>query len=58
MKKYFLLFLLILSGFLAISQNVLLKPNPRRLVNDAAGVLSAEQAAILEQKLVALDDSN
>ena len=40
-----------------MAQNVLNKPNPPRLVNDAAGVLSVEQVAILEQKLVALDDS-
>ncbi len=39
------------------AQNVLPKPNPPRLVTDQAGVLSPEQVAILEQKLVALDDS-
>ncbi len=39
------------------SQNIPAKPNPPRLVNDFAGVLSGEQKAILEQKLVALDDS-
>lgn len=39
------------------AQNILPKPNPPKLVNDAAGVLSAEQVAILEEKLVALDDS-
>lgn len=42
------------AGF---GQNVLPKPNPPRLVNDAAGVLSPEQVEILERKLVALDDS-
>ena len=57
MKKILFLFLFWLVGFFAIAQNVLPKPNPPRLVNDAAGVLSAEQVAILEQKLVALDDS-
>lgn len=40
-----------------LAQNILPKPNPPRLVNDAAGVLSPEQRQILEQKLVALDDS-
>lgn len=57
MKKT-LLTLIILAGFSSsFAQNVLPKPNPPRLVNDAAGVLSSEQVAILEQKLVALDDS-
>lgn len=57
MKKVFLLLVFCIVGFFAIAQNVLPKPNPPRLVNDVAGVLSADQAAILEQKLVALDDS-
>jgi uncharacterized protein len=39
------------------AQNILPKPNPPRLVNDEAKVLSKEQVEILEQKLVALDDS-
>jgi len=57
MKKI-IFFLFILSGFIAsYGQIILPKPNPPRLVNDAAGVLSHEQVAILEQKLVALDDS-
>ncbi len=57
MKKILFLLLFCIFGLFAIAQNVLPKPNPPRLVNDAAGVLSAEQVAILEQKLVALDDS-
>jgi uncharacterized protein len=56
MKK--LLFLLVCFFSLgAMAQNVLPKPNPPRLVTDAAHVLSPEQVEILEQKLVALDDS-
>ncbi len=56
MKK--LLFILsLLTVQLLSAQNILPKPNPPRLVNDAAGVLSKEQVEILEQKLVALDDS-
>ncbi len=39
------------------AQDLLPKPNPARLVNDAANILSREQVAILEQRLVALDDS-
>ncbi len=57
MKKSLFLLLFCIVGLLTNAQNVLPKPNPPRLVNDAAGVLSAEQVAILEQKLVALDDS-
>jgi uncharacterized protein len=56
MKK--LLFLLACFFSLAVmGQQVLPKPNPPKLVNDAAQVLSPEQVEILEQKLVALDDS-
>lgn len=33
------------------------KPDPPRLVNDLAGLLSSEEAESLEQKLVAFDDS-
>jgi len=39
------------------SQNLPPKPNPPKLVNDFAGILSANQQAQLEHKLVALDDS-
>ncbi|WP_214446776.1 TPM domain-containing protein [Flavihumibacter rivuli] len=47
-----LLFLLQLSA-----QRVLPKPNPQRLVNDAAGLLTPDQVASLERKLVAYDDT-
>lgn len=57
MKKLFFILLAFFSFALASAQNVLPRPNPPRLVNDAAGVLSAEQVAALEHKLVALDDS-
>jgi uncharacterized protein len=57
MKQYLLSILFILLAFTSFSQNLLPKPNPPKLVNDAAGVLSPDQVAILEQKLVALDDS-
>ena len=40
-----------------IAQNIPPKPNPPKLVNDQAGVLSADEEARLEQKLVAYDDS-
>lgn len=58
MKKLLLILLLVVSYVTGISQNVIPPPNPPRLVNDYAGVLSKEQVAILEEKLVALDDSS
>lgn len=57
MKKLFLILFSFFSFVLVDAQNVLPKPNPPHLVNDAAGVLSPEQVEILERKLVALDDS-
>ena len=56
MKKLLFILLTFLSCNI-FGQNVLPKPNPPRLVNDAAQVLSPEQVDILERKLVALDDS-
>lgn len=55
-KLLFILFTLFSLGIVS-AQTVLPKPNPPRLVNDAAGVLSPEQVETLERKLVALDDS-
>lgn len=57
MKKLVFILLFSLNLVWAGAQHILPKPNPPRLVNDVAGVLSPEQVAILEQKLVALDDS-
>ena len=58
--KYF--FILLIGAFLGANalhaQNVLAKPNPPRLVVDAAGILNANEIASLEQKLVAFDDSS
>ncbi|MCW3087000.1 MAG: hypothetical protein JWQ78_386 [Sediminibacterium sp.] len=56
MKKLVFIFLTLFS-FAGLAQEVLPKPNPPRLVTDAAHVLSPEQAEILERKLTALDDS-
>ena len=55
-------FVLLLSAFTVSAQLVphnLLppKPNPPRLVNDLAGLLSPDEERQLEQKLVAYDDS-
>lgn len=57
MKKILFILLTLFSFTAIFAQDVLPKPNPPRLVNDVAGVLSAEQIDILERKLVALDDS-
>ncbi len=57
MKKLLFILLTVFSFATVSAQNVLPKPNPPRLVTDAAGVLSADQVETLERKLVALDDS-
>ncbi len=57
MKRILLILITLVSFTTVFAQTVLPKPNPPRLVNDAAGVLSPEQVEILERKLVALDDS-
>ncbi len=53
------LLLLLLFAFLQISRAIEIppKPNPPRLVNDFAGIMSREQSDRLEQKLVAYSDS-
>ncbi|MEY4381719.1 MAG: hypothetical protein RJA92_1099 [Bacteroidota bacterium] len=58
MKKLITLLLFVCFAQLSFAQNILPRPNPPKLVNDLAGVLSPEQREILEQKLVALDDSS
>lgn len=52
-----ILCLLLLIPALVWSQDIPPKPNPPKLVNDLADVLSADQEAALERKLVANDDS-
>lgn len=47
----------ILSTLTSIGQELPQQPNPPRLVNDYADVLSTEEENALEQKLVAFDDS-
>ena len=58
MKKLITLLLFVCFAQLSFAQNILPRPNPPKLVNDVAGVLSPEQREILEQKLVALDNSS
>ena len=55
--KLFLASALLLVSFLASAQDIPARPNPPRLVNDFAGVLSADEAQRLERQLVAYDDS-
>jgi uncharacterized protein len=56
MKKI-LLFLLVFTYLVASAQNIPAPPNPPRLVNDFAHVMTADQVQDLENKLVAYDDS-
>lgn len=49
--------LLVLLPFTGNAQNIPSRPSPPKLVNDLADVLSPEQEATLERKLVAYDDS-
>jgi uncharacterized protein len=59
MKSFALIiaFLFSCSVFAQVEKVIPPKPNPQRLVNDFAGVLSSEQKEALENKLVAYDDS-
>jgi len=56
MKKI-LAFLLLAVTIRAGAQNIPAKPNPPRLVNDFAHLMSADEVSRLENKLVAYDDS-
>ncbi|MDR3715976.1 MAG: TPM domain-containing protein [Puia sp.] len=56
MKKI-LSILLTISCFFTYGQQIPPKPNPPRLVNDFAGVMTADQVSALERKLVNYDDS-
>jgi uncharacterized protein len=57
MKRFFSAIIMILWLSPALPQNILSRPNPPRLVTDEANLLSSHQVDILEEKLVALDDS-
>src|SRR5882757_6916272 len=61
MKKFlsivFFLSFLLSAGLLSYGQNVPAKPQPPRLVNDLAHVMTGDQISALEQKLDAYDDS-
>lgn len=56
-KIKIVIWLLLIVPVVGLSQNIPAQPQPPRLVNDLAGVLSADQVSALERKLVAYDDS-
>jgi len=58
MKQFLIILGSILSITLVNAQDILPKPSQPTLVTDMANVLSPEQKQILEQKLVAIDDSS
>ncbi|MCX6335688.1 MAG: TPM domain-containing protein [Bacteroidetes bacterium] len=58
MKQFLIILCSILSITLVNAQDILPKPSQPSLVTDMANVLSPEQKQILEQKLVAIDDSS
>jgi len=57
MKRFLIVILLFAFAGSVFAQDLPKRPQPPRLVNDFANVLSPEQREILEQRLVALDDS-
>lgn len=56
-SRIFLLLTCLIVSVYSFAQKLPSRPNPPRLVNDFAHFLTGDQAALLEQKLVALDDS-
>ncbi|MBZ5857336.1 TPM domain-containing protein [Flavihumibacter profundi] len=57
MKRILVLLIALVFSLSMAAQRVLPPPNPARLVNDAANLLTPDQVATLEAKLVAYDDS-
>ena len=57
MRKIIKVFAALLFFISAAAKDIPSKSNPPKLVNDFAGVLSPEQNAALERKLLAYDDS-
>jgi len=55
--RYITLFLFLAVFGYAFGDDLPDRPNPPRLVNDLANILTSEQSAALEQKLVAYNDS-
>ncbi len=61
MRRYLIIFCLLLAGAMpALAQkdsDFPPRPGPPRLVNDLAGVMSADERALLEEKALAFEDS-
>jgi uncharacterized protein len=57
LSRSILVILLFGISFSCISRDLPKRPEPAVLVNDFAGILSAQEKALLEKKLVAFDDS-
>ena len=55
MKKIFIAVLVFFT--VTVQAQIPARPSPPKLVNDLAGMMSADEVARLEQKLVAYDDS-
>ncbi|WP_207512589.1 TPM domain-containing protein [Longitalea luteola] len=55
--KFFIASVFLFTSFLTSAQNIPSRPNPPRLVNDLAGVLTPDEEQRLERQLVAYDDS-
>lgn len=58
MRAFLFIISFIASTIAGLGQDLLPRPNPPRLVNDEAKILSPEQIEILEQRLVQLDNSS
>lgn len=56
-RYYFILSLLLTALFSLEAQTLVPRPEPPRLVNDLAGILSSSEVQLLESKLVAFDDT-
>jgi uncharacterized protein len=57
LRVLFSFVVLLAAGLTSFGQQIPAKPNPPHLVNDLAHVMTADQEAALENKLVAYDDS-
>ena len=58
MHRYLLMLVLLLIGVSGLeAQTLVPRPDPPRLVNDLAGILSPSEAQLLENKLVAFNDT-
>lgn len=57
MKQFISIIGLLLSTLVINAQDIPARPDPPRLINDFAGILSQEEVSNLEAKVIAFDDS-